>query len=312
VQLAKKLAGHLPSPLDCTYFVSSGSEAIEGAIKLAKRYTGRTEVISFKDAYHGGTHGALSILGSEGLKYAFRPLLPDVRIIEFDDMEALEQITEKTACVVAETIQAEAGIILPRFQYMKALRERCTETGTLLVIDDIQMGMGRTGKLFSFENYDIQPDILALAKAFGGGMPLGAFISSREIMRSLTSNPELGHITTFGGHPVSCAAGLASLEVILKENLPAEANRKGLKFHETLKGHPAIKEIRYRGLMMAVDVGSEKTMQKLFPSLIENGLIVDQFLFNRSSFRIAPPLVISDEEIGEICQIVHHCLESLD
>ncbi|MEN8226133.1 MAG: aspartate aminotransferase family protein, partial [Bacteroidota bacterium] len=223
VKLAKKLSDQLPGKLDAVYFVNSGSEAIEGALKLAKRHTGRTEVVAFKDAYHGGTAGALSILGNEKLKYAFRPLIPDIRFLTFDDEQTLSEISEKTACVVLECIQAEAGIILPGKEFIKKLRQRCDETGALLIVDDIQMGFGRTGKLFSFEHYGLTPDILCLAKAMGGGMPIGAFISSREIMDDLTFNPELGHITTFGGHPVSCAAALAGLEVIMEESLAENA-----------------------------------------------------------------------------------------
>ncbi len=303
-RLAGLLTQNLPDDLDSVYFVNSGSEAIEGAIKLAKRYTQRTEIVSFKDAYHGGTHGALSILGNEQLKYAFRPLLPDVRQIRFNDENDLNKITEKTACVVAETIQAEAGIILPQAGFLKELRKRCTETGTLLIIDDIQMGFGRTGKLFSFENYRIEPDILALAKAMGGGMPIGAFISSGKIMKSLTFNPELGHITTFGGHPVSCAAAFANLKVILDQQLSEDADKKGRRFEEELASLPLIKSIRRKGLMLGLDVESPDKAASLLSEFANNGLISDRFLFRPNAFRIAPPLTISESEIDLILDLI--------
>jgi acetylornithine/succinyldiaminopimelate/putrescine aminotransferase len=278
-------------------------------MKLAKRYTCRTGIISFRNAYHGGTHGALSVTGNERMKNAFRPLLPDVTQIEFNNFKELQHITEKTACVIAETIQAEAGIILPGEGFLQALRKRCSEVGALFVIDDVQMGFGRTGKLFSFEHYGIVPDILALAKALGGGMPLGAFISSQEIMRALTSEPELGHITTFGGHPVSCAAALAHLDELTKGNLVAEAEAKGKLIEELLKDHPAIQEIRRSGLMTAVDLGYDEKMQQLYPVLLERGIVTDLFLFRPSAFRISPPLIITEEQIKEVCKIIIDCLD---
>lgn len=309
--LAKVLADLLPPGIDSIYFVNSGSEAIEGALKLAKRATGRSEIIAFKNAYHGGTHGALSILGSESLKHAFRPLLPDVRHIEFNQQEDLDFITQKTACVVAETIQAEAGIILPEDNYMKALRAKCDETGALLIIDDIQMGFGRTGKLFSYENYGIVPDILAMAKAMGGGMPLGAFAASSKNMKTLTFQPELGHITTFGGHPVSCAAALAALNLIEKNKLYASADKKGRLFLEALVGHPKIKAIRQKGLMLGLDLESADQAAQLVEIFMRNGLITDRFLFRPKAFRIAPPLTISDAEIEETISRITKSLESL-
>jgi acetylornithine/succinyldiaminopimelate/putrescine aminotransferase len=309
VKLAEKLASLLPKRLQSTYFVTSGSEAIEGALKLAKRYTGRTEIISFINAYHGGTHGALSIAGSEKLKNAFRPLVPDTKLIGFNDFKGLSEITSRTACVVAETIQAEAGIILPEQGFLQALRKRCDETGTLLVIDDIQMGMGRTGKMFSFGHFGIEPDILCLAKAFGGGMPLGAFISSKEIMNSLTHDPELGHITTFGGHPVSCAAGLAALEYISSTNIIDKTEEKARIFINRLSTHPKIKTIRHKGLMLGLDLHSPEEMDKLIPLFVENGLIADSFLFRPFSFRIAPPLTITEEEIELACVRVTRSLD---
>jgi acetylornithine/succinyldiaminopimelate/putrescine aminotransferase len=297
IQLAKKLTEYLPHTLDSIYFVNSGSEANEGAMKLAKRYTGRTEIFAFKNAYHGGTQGALSILGNEKLKYAFRPLLPGIRFLEFNNFEELDKITDKTAAIFIETIQAEAGIILPKKDFLAKLRKKCYETGTLLIIDDIQMGFGRTGKLFSFENFGIIPDILTMAKAMGGGMPIGAFAASKEIMNSLTNNPELGHITTFGGHPVSCAAALANLNFLTRDNLIEDANRKGRIYKDALKENPNIKEIRQAGLMLGVDMEDEEKMNRLMNNFLKNGILTDRFLFRPKAFRIAPPLIISDEEI---------------
>jgi acetylornithine/succinyldiaminopimelate/putrescine aminotransferase len=311
VSLAKKLTLQLPEYLDHVFFVNSGSEAIDGAIKLARRYTHRTEVVAFKNAYHGGTYGALSILGEEKLKNAFRPLIPDIRSLPFNDFDALDQITRRTACVVAETIQAEAGIILPEDGFLKELRKRCTDTGTLLVIDDIQMGMGRTGHLFSYEHYNIFPDILVLAKAFGGGMPLGAFISSGEIMRSLTYNPELGHITTFGGHPVSCAAALANLNVILRDKPHLGADTKAKKFIKVLKDHPQVKAIRHKGLIIGIELETAGKCQKMIRLLMENGAVTDAFLFRPQTFRIGPPLIINDSEIRETTGIILNCLNKL-
>ncbi len=311
VELAHKLAQHLPANLEAVYFVNSGSEAVEGALKLAKRTTGRSEVVAFKNAYHGGTAGALSLLGNEKLKNAFRPLIPDIRFLEFNNAGMLNMISEKTACVVVECIQAEAGIILPEDGFLKTLREQCDTSGALLIIDDIQMGFGRTGSLFSFEQFGLVPDILCLAKGMGGGMPIGAFISSMEIMQRLTFNPALGHITTFGGHPVSCAAALANLEVILEDRLAAGANEKGRQFYELLKGHPAIKEIRYKGLMMGVELENESAATSLSSCLAEEGLITDRFLFRSSAFRIAPPLTISSEQIIEASQVILQCLDKL-
>lgn len=311
VKLAEKLATQLPEPLDAVYLVNSGSEAIEGALKLAKRHTSRSEVIAFKNAYHGGTAGALSILGNEELKYAFRPLIPDIKFLEYNNHKMLADITEKTACVVIECIQAEAGIILPEKDFLKAVAHRCKETETLLIVDDIQMGFGRTGKLFSFEHYEIIPDILCIAKGMGGGMPIGAFISSRKLMDELTFNPSLGHITTFGGHPVSCAAALANLEIILKENLCEDAVSNGHRFYKSLKGHSAVKNIRYLGLMMAVELENAKTADRLVNYFIEEGLITDRFLFMPASFRIAPPLTITSEQVEETAKSIIHCLDKL-
>ena len=311
VELATKLSENLPENLNSTYFVNSGSEAIEGALKLIKRYTGKTEIIAFKNGYHGGTHGALSLLGNEKLKYAFRPLLPNIQFLDFNNIEQLSKINEKTACVVIEPIQAEAGIILPEKDFLKKLRIRCDETNTLLVFDEIQVGFGRTGKLFCFENYEVTPDILCLAKAMGGGMPIGAFISSKEIMSSLTFNPELGHITTFGGHPVCCAAALANLKLLTESNIIENVNKKGELFINELKDNTAVKCFRQKGLMIAVELENEQNVSKLLELFVVNGLIVDQFLFNSNSFRIAPPLIITETEIKEICKTINFCMDKL-
>ena len=309
VILAKSLVSFLPENLNSVYLVNSGSEAIEGAIKLSKRFTGRTEVVAFTNAYHGSTMGALSILGNEPLKNAFRPLIPDIRFLGFNDPDDLDNISTRTACIVAETIQAEAGIILPDQEWLLKLRKRCSETGTLLVIDDVQMGFGRTGKLFSFEHFGIRPDILVLAKAMGGGMPIGAFVSSKEIMSTLTFNPELGHITTFGGHPVSCAAALASLQVITQDHLLERVESKGKMIQEKIKGHPTIKEIRRKGLALGVEIRDDSTRNNLTRAALNNGLIIDWYLFHPMTFRIAPPLTITDEEIDIACS---RMMKSLD
>jgi acetylornithine/succinyldiaminopimelate/putrescine aminotransferase len=301
VRLAERLAGVLPEKLDSVYFVNSGSEAIEGALKLAKRFTGRTEVISFLDSYHGSTHGALSILGNEKLKNAFRPLLPDVRLIEFNNYCHLEKISTRTACVVIELIQAEAGINPVEEYFLRQLKKRCARDGVVIIVDDVQMGMGRTGKLFSFEHYDFVPDILVLAKALGAGMPLGAFIAPRKMMDTLAYNPELGHITTFGGHPVSCAAALAGLEVLISEGLISQAEVKGKTFAEKLSGNPAISEIRRAGLALGVDLANPEKRGIFMEAALKHGLVIDWYLFKPATFRIAPPLTITFEEIDLAC-----------
>ena len=312
VQLATKLASLLPKSLDSVYFLNSGSEAIEGAMKLAKRYTGRTEIISFKNAYHGSTQGSLSIMGGEMFKQAFRPLLPDVRHLEYNNIEQLSQITSKTACVIVEPIQGEAGVVLPKDNYLNQLRERCTKVGALLVFDEIQTGLGRTGKMFAFENFNVSPDILVLAKALGGGMPLGAFIASKEIMWSLTNNPVLGHITTFGGHPVSCTAALASINVIIDENLIHNVSKKEKIFREILEKHPLVKEVRSKGLLMAVELGSFDKMIKLVKFGVEKGFITDWFLFCDTSFRISPPLTITEEECRLAAELIVKGLDEIN
>lgn len=306
--LAKKLADLLPSSLNCTYLVNSGTEANEGAMKLAKRFTGRTEIISCRKSYHGSTHGSLSVSGNEIKKSAFRPLLPDVRFITFNSIEGLNQITSRTACVIMETIQGDAGVRVPSHQYMRAVRERCNETGTLLILDEIQCGMGRTGTLFAFEQFGIVPDILTIAKAFGGGLPIGAFIANREIMRTFTHNPMLGHITTFGGNPVCCASALATLQVIEEENLLASVEEKGELFEKLLK-HSYIKEIRRFGLMFAIDFDTAERVNRIVEYAKQKGVICYWFLSHPNSFRIAPPLTITEEQIRESCEVIVEAIE---
>ncbi len=308
VAYAARLAGCLPPQLQSVYFVNSGAEAVEGALKLAKRYTGRPEIVSLRGAYHGSTLGAMSVMGGEEYKNAFRPLPPGVTLIDYGDTRQLEAITPRTACVIAEVVQGEAGIRIPPKGYLEALRRRCDETGTLLVFDEIQTGMGRTGSLFAFQRAGVAPDILVLAKAFGGGMPLGAFISSGEILSTLAHDPALGHITTFGGHPVCCAAGLAALEVILDEGLADQAEAKGALFEELLAVHPAVVEIRRSGLMMAVELGSTERMFATMERLVKKGIMSDWFLFCDTAFRISPPLTISPGEIRACCALVLEAL----
>jgi len=308
-RLAKKLVDLLPATLNCCYFVNSGTEANEGALKLAKRFTGRTEIVSFKKSYHGSTHGSLSVSGNEVKKNAFRPLLPDVRFIEFNNNNDLQYITSQTACVIMETVQGDAGVRIPSLEFMKALRQRCTETGALLILDEIQCGMGRAGSWFAFEQFDIIPDILTIGKAFGGGLPIGSFISSKEIMSTLTHSPPLGHITTFGGNPVCCASALATLEVIENENLLAQTEKKG-KLIESLLTHSSIKEIRRIGLMFAIDFDSEERVNRIVQKAIADGVICYWFLSHPYSFRIAPPLTITEMEIREACRIILNAIEN--
>ena len=308
VKFAEKLSSVLPESLSSVYFVNSGAEATEGALKLAKRFTGRSEIIACKNSYHGSTHGALSVMGNEYYKQSYRPLLPDIRFIEFNNPNHLNQISTGTAAVIMETIQGEAGVRVPDMDYMQRLRRRCNETGTLLILDEIQTGFGRTGTLFGFENFNITPDILLIAKGMGGGMPIGAFISSKEIMGSLTENPILGHITTFGGHPVSCAAGLANLNVILEEKLYDDVQSKELLFRECLK-HPAIKEIRGKGLMLSIQLSNFDQVENISRMCVDKGIIIDWFLHCETAMRIAPPLIITEDEIRFACSVI---LESLD
>ncbi|MBV6484550.1 MAG: Putrescine aminotransferase [Flavobacteriales bacterium] len=304
VKLAQLLCSQLPSPLSSCYFVNSGSEANEGAMKLAKRYTGRKEIISFKNAYHGSTQGCLSIIGGDDFKKPFEPLLPNITQIAFNNENDLTKITEKTACVVVEPIMGEAGIIAPQNNFLQKLRARCTETGALLIFDEIQTGFGRTGKLFALEHFGVVPDILTLAKAMGGGFPIGAFVSSNAIMSSLKNNPILGHITTFGGHPVSCAAAFANLHTLLtdKELISSVAQKEQL--FKQLLVHPSIKEVRSFGLMLAIEFDSFETNKAIIDKCIEKGVLTDWFLFNDKSLRIAPPLIITNEEIEWACKII--------
>lgn len=308
VKLAKKLLEVLPQSLDCVYYVNSGAEATEGAMKLAKRHTNRSEIIAFQYAYHGSTQGALSVMGNEAYKQAYRPLLPDIRFIRFNQPDDLQHITENTAAVILETIQGEAGIRVPDRAYLQALRKRCNETGTLLILDEIQTGFGRTGRFFGFEHFGIVPDILLLAKGMGGGLPIGAFISAKAIMDSLKENPILGHITTFGGHPLSCAASLATLETILADRLMEQVPAKEALFRELLQ-HPKILEIRGKGLMLGMELGSFKKVEKVSKYCHEKGLIIDWFLHCDSAMRIAPPLIISEEEIRLACKTIIEALE---
>lgn len=308
VKLAARLAGLLPSSLDTTYFVNSGSEAVEGALKLAKRYTGRYEIVAFKNAYHGSTHGALSVTGSEALKQRFRPLLPSIKHLEFNNFNDLGLITKQTACVIIEPVQGEAGIIPAQQEYLQSLRARCDETGSLLIFDEIQTGMGRTGRMFAFEGYGVTPDILLLAKAFGGGLPLGAFIASAEIMKCLSHDPVLGHITTFGGHPLSCAAALANLNIIINENLISDVKAKADLIAEGLKDLEAVNEIRHAGLLMAVQFENDAFNQQVIKRCLEKGLITDWFLFKPDALRIAPPLTISYDEIDSAVKILRSAI----
>lgn len=303
VQYAKLLTEHLPANLDSVYFTNSGTEAVEGAMKLAKRYTNRTEIVAFNKSYHGSTQGALSIIGDEYWRNAFRPLLPGIQHLDYNSFEDLDFITENTACVIAETVQAEAGIIVPNTDWIQALRSKCDETGALLVLDEIQAGFGRTGKLWGFQHFHIVPDILLLGKALGGGMPLGAFITSRDIMLHLTSNPVLGHITTFGGHPVSCAAGMAAFEVLLNENLTEAVNNKEKLFLETLtKGE--FKAIRSFGLWTAIEFENEIKCKEVINKVLNNNVLTDWFLFAPGCLRISPPLIISSDEIHNACEVI--------
>ncbi len=309
VKYAERLTEILPSSLNSVYFVNSGSEAVEGALKLAKRYTGKSRIISFRNSYHGSTHGALSIQGSEIYRNAFRPLLPDTFLIDFNDENSLDAITKNTACVIVEPVQGEAGIIYPENDFLQKVRDKCNSTGALLIFDEIQTGFGRLGHMFAIEKFRVVPDILLLAKALGGGMPLGAFIASREIMSAFVSNPSLGHITTFGGHPVCCAAGLASLNVIIDEKLAESANSKCALFKKKLS-HPLISEIRGEGLLLAVRLLDASYIPYVIAHAPEHGLVLDYFLFCDDAFRIAPPLIINESEISQACKLLNDLLDN--
>ncbi len=300
VNLATALTQTLPNHLNAVYLLNSGSEAIEGAMKLAKRFTGRSEFVACENAYHGSSHGALSLSNSDDFKQNYRPLLPGITHLKFGCMKSLKHITNKTAAFVVETVQGEAGVNYSSSEYWRAARKQCDETGTLLLLDEIQCGFGRTGKLWAFEHYEIAPDILVIAKGMGGGMPIGCFIASREMMEVLSSNPILGHISTFGGHPVSSAAALAALECIREDQLLVDVAKKEQLFKNYLK-HKAIKEIRSVGLMMAVEFESYDILKPIIDRAIELGIITDWFLFNDRSMRIAPPLTIQSDEIKMAC-----------
>jgi acetylornithine/N-succinyldiaminopimelate aminotransferase len=307
-QLARLLAANLPAQLQVSYFVNSGTEANEAAIKLAKRATGRTEIVSFHKSYHGNTHGSLSISGNEAKKFAFRPLLPDVRFITFNDIEDLQHITTKTAGVIIEPIQGDAGVRRPTDAFMQELRKRCTEVGALLIFDEIQTGIGRTGTLFAFEQFGVVPDILTLGKALGGGMPIGAFVASRTLMDCWTDAPMLGHITTFGGHPISCIAAKTGLDVLFEENIIPAVQAKGRLFKSLLE-HPAVKEFRHAGLMMAVELESPERVQQVVEYCRKKGVLAFWFLSCTDSFRMQPPLTISEEQIRVACAVIVEGLE---
>ena len=312
VRYAARIAGLLPGALDSVYFVNSGAEAVEGALKLAKRATGRTELISMRRAYHGSTHGAMSMMGApegEEWKNAFRPLLPDTQAITFNDFADLDRITHRTAAVLAEPVQGEAGVRPPVPGYLEALRRRCNEVGALLIFDEIQTGMGRTGAMFAMQRYGVVPDIVCLAKAFGGGMPLGAFVAPHAIMETLQSDPTLGHITTFGGHPVCCAAGLAALEYLLEHHVVEEVEAKGALYAELLRDHPAVREIRRSGLLLAVELGSSERLYRIMERFKEIGILSDWFLYCDTAFRISPPLIITESEIRESAALIRQALD---
>ncbi|MGI8601145.1 MAG: aspartate aminotransferase family protein [Chitinophagaceae bacterium] len=307
VQYAKLLTDHLPATLNSVYFTNSGAEAVEGAMKLAKRVTGRTGVVAFNNSYHGSTQGALSIIGSEYWRNAFRPLLPGIEHLHYGSFEDLSFINEQTAGVFAETVQAEAGVKAPSREWLQALQKKCNDIGTLLILDEIQSGFGRTGKLWAFEYFEVVPDILLLGKALGGGMPLGAFIANKNLMDQLMDNPVLGHITTFGGHPVSCVAGKAALEVLMEENLVDGVANKAALFLELLK-HPSIKSVHHAGLWFAIEFESAESCKRIIDNCIINGVLTDWFLFAANCLRISPPLTISESEIKKACAVI---LESI-
>ncbi len=309
LNFAKNLTNLLPPELNCVYAVNSGTEANEAALKLAKRVTGRSELISFRGSYHGSTHGALSVSGNETKKEAFRPLLPDVRFLTFNSIEDLTQITEKTAGVIIETIQGDAGVRVPTTKFLNTLRKRCSKVGALLIFDEIQCGIGRAGSLFAFQQFNAVPDILTLGKALGGGMPIGALVSSRENLASFTNNPMLGHITTFGGHPVVCAAANACLEVMTSEIDYSEIERLGKLLESIIQENSEIKETRRKGMMFAFDMESFERVEKVVKKCLEKGLISFWFLSHPDSFRLSPPLTISEDEIREAGRII---LESID
>jgi len=311
VALAERLSQLLPASLGTSYFTNSGAEAVEGALKLARKYTGCYEIIACRNAYHGSTAGAESLRSDITYTSAFRPLVPGIRHIDFNSFEDLNEINHQTAAVIVEPIQGEAGVILPAAGYLSAIKERCKEVGALLILDEIQTGMGRTGSLWAFEQENVIPDILLLAKAFGGGLPLGAFISSQEIMNALSHDPPLGHLTTFGGNALCCAASLAALNIIVENNLHQKAILLGNKIKEFLQVHPAVREVRGRGLMMAIELKNPTQLNAAVQACKKEGLLVDWFLFNDRSIRLAPPLVISEEEVKLMCEKILRALDSV-
>lgn len=311
VDLAKKLSDLLPSPLESVYFVNSGSEAIEGALKLAKRYTGRTKIMAMKNAYHGNTHAAMSLMNGNEYKNAFGPLLPDIEFMNFNDLEEVKRINRSFAAVILETIQGEAGYIPAEIEFLQAIRKKCEEEGVLLILDEIQCGMGRTGKLFAFEHYNIQPDILVLAKAFGAGLPLGAFISSQPIMSVLTHHPVLGHITTFGGHPLCCSAALAGLNELYRLDLMSGIAKKEALFRELLH-HPKIKSISGKGLMLSIEFNDFEENKRFIDACMDKGVFTDWFLYASNKMRISPPLIIHESEIRKACAVILSVLNSED
>lgn len=312
IALATALLEVLPSGFESVFFTNSGTEATEGAMKIAKRYTGRKEIIAARKAYHGSSQGALSLIGNDAYHRAYAPLLPGISFINFNSEQDLQQITEHTAAVIVEAVQGEAGVRVPDAHYMQALKKRCEETGALLIFDEIQTGFGRTGKMFAFEHFGMQPDILLLAKGMGGGMPIGAFVASREVMGVIKDNPMLGHITTFGGHPVSCAAALASLQVIQEKNLVEDLAYKASLFRQRLQDHPSIREIRGIGFMMALQLDTFEQVERVSQRCAENGVIIDWFLHCETALRLAPPLTISEEEINQACDVIREALDHVN
>lgn len=308
VDLARSLAAVLPDQLSTTFFVNSGSEAVEGALKLARRYTGRKEIIAFRKGYHGSTYGALSVMGDTAYKGAFRPLLPGIKLLDFNRIDQVERITDRTACVLIEPIQGEAGIRVADREFLKEIRNKCNDTGALLIFDEVQTGFGRTGTFFALESFGVVPDIITLAKGLGGGMPIGAFIASDEIMSVLKNDPELGHITTFGGHPISCAAALAVVRT-LKEDQIIDAVPVKENLFRTLLQHEEIKEVRGKGLFLAIDMKNPERVKQVIAKAISNGVVLDWFLFCPGAIRIAPPLIITEEQIVEATSII---LDSID
>jgi acetylornithine/N-succinyldiaminopimelate aminotransferase len=311
-QLSKLLADNLPENLNCTYLVNSGCEAIEGAMKLAKRCTSRSKMISFKNSYHGSTHGALSIMGKEHYKTKFRPLLPDCHLLEYDSIAEISKIDHHTAAVIVEPIQGATGFRVPSTEWLQKVRERCTEVGAFLIFDEIQTCFGRTGKLFALKTFNVHPDILCIAKGMGGGMPIGCFISSKENMDKLKENPKLGHITTFGGHPVSCAASLATLQTLLEDKeIISSIDKKEKLFRDHLQ-HPKIKEVRGKGLMLAIELEDASLCNRLVEECHKSGLITFFFLFTSTAVRLSPPLIISEEEIILACTKIKDILTKIN